>query len=309
MVRESPALEDEGGSGEEVVPPQLELDVLQTHVRFPEAMRFCASNMVRLHNRGRIMGWFLSDRTLAILAHAAVSLAMDARGDDPQSGLSPGSFKAFCTRTGMCGEGRATAILAFMRLTGHLEAEVHPADRRITRLLPSGKMLETMRSRLAAEFAAVAMVCPEVAAAADLLGSEDFEREMARQFLKRWRIGKRFLDHAPALRLFAERDVGMLILFALMLGADPSKPFPPAEPVPLSIAALARYFHVSRTHVLRLIRDAEAAGLVTRLGDKGELVSLSPKLQDGLRRFFATLFQFTALCAWRSAVEEGQDGG
>jgi len=286
------------------VPPQIEIAALQAHPQFSAAMRACMSAMVKLHSRSRILGWFLSDRTLAILAHAAISLAADARDDDPQSGLSPGSFKAFCVRTGMCGEGRATAILAFMRLTGHLEAEVHPADRRITRLRPSEKLLETMRARLSVEFAAVAMVCPEMAPAAGLLGSKEFERAIALEFLKRWRIGERFLDRAPALLLFAERDVGVIILFALMLEADPSGPLPPADPVTLSIAALARRFHVSRTHVLRLIRDAESAGLLTRLGEKGELVSLSPKLQQGIRDFFAAIFQLTALCAWHAVVDE-----
>jgi DNA-binding GntR family transcriptional regulator len=74
--------------------------------------------------------------------------------------------------------------------------------------------------------------------------------------------------------------------------------------VPLSIAALARRFRVSRTHVLRLIRDAESAGLLIRLGEKGELVSFAPQLRQGIRDFFAAIFQLTALCAW-GAVAEG----
>jgi hypothetical protein len=304
MGQDSSALDAGGGRDSDVVPPRLELATLRGHPQFPAAMRACAAGMVKLHVRGRFIGWFLSDRVLAILAHAAVCLDADANDDDPRSGLSPGSFKTFCVRTGMCGEGRATAILAFMRLTGHLEAEVHPADGRITRLRPSAKLLETTRSRLGAEFAALAMVCPEIAPAAERLGDPDFEREMAVEFLKRWRIGARFIDHAPDLRLFLERDVGIVTLFALMLEADPSEPVPPANPVPLSIAALARRFRVSRTHILRLIRDAESAGLMTRLGEKGEQIAFAPKLREAIRDFFAAMFQLTALCAWRAVVEE-----
>jgi hypothetical protein len=306
VVQDSSALDAGRGGGSDAVPPQLERAMLRDHPQFPAAMRACAASMVKLHNRSRFLGWFLSDRTLAILAHAAISLDADASDDDPQSGLSPGSFKSFCARTGMCGEGRATAILAFMRLTGHLEAETHPADRRITRLRPSDKLLETMRSRLGAEFAAVAMICPEIAPAAEQLGSREFEHQMSREFLTRFKIGARFIDHAPDLRLFVERDVGVMVLFALMLEADPAEPLPPANPVPLSIAALARRFRVSRTHVLRLIREAEAAGLMTRLGEKGEQISFAPKLQEGIKDFFAALFQLTALCAWRAVNEDRQ---
>lgn len=304
MVQDSSALDAGGGGDSASVPPQLELAALRGHPQFPAAMRETASRLVDLHSRGRLIGWFLSDRVLAILAHAALCLDADARDDDTNSGLTPVRFKSFCARTGMCGEGRATAILAFMRLTGHLIAETHPADRRITRLRPSDKMLETMRTRLRAQLTGAAMVCPEIASAAERLGCREFERALGSEFLNRWAIGTRFVDHAPHMRLFLERDVGVMILFALMLEADPSEPLPPGKPVPLSIAALARRFNVSRTHILRLIRDAESAGLMTRLGEKGEQIAFAPKLRDGLRNFFASTFQLTALCAWRAVAEE-----
>jgi hypothetical protein len=304
MRQDSSAPDEGSGRDPAPIPPQLALAALRNHPQFPAAVRATATRLVDLHGRGRLIGWFLSDRTLAILAHAAICLDADATDDDTDTGLTPGRFKSFCTRTGMCGEGRATAILAFMRLTGHLVAETHPADRRITRLRPTDKMLETMRMRLRAQYEGAAMVCPEIAPAIERLGDRDFERELSREFLKRWAIGARFVDHAPDLRLFLERDVGIMILFALMLAADPSEPLPPAKPLPLSIAALARRFNVSRTHILRLIREAESEGLMTRLGEKGEQVSFDPRLQDCLRNLFAATFQLAGLCAWHAVAEE-----
>jgi hypothetical protein len=298
MKRVSAALDAGGGRDADFIPPHLELDALRAHPSFPAAIRACAAEMVKLYSRSRFLGWFLSDRTLAILAHMAICLDADANDDDPRSGLTPSRFKSFCVQNGMCSEGRATAILAFMRLTGHLEAETHPADRRITRLRPSLKLLETMRSRLRAQFAGTVMVCPEIAVAADRLGRRDFERIMSLEFLRRYTAGARVIDpRARGLRLFGERDAGLLILLSLMLGADESEPLPPAGPVPLSIAALARRFSVSRTHVLRLIREAESAGFLTRVGEKGELVALGPALNEELRHMFAATFQLAALCA------------
>jgi len=275
----------------------LQLAGLREHPAFPDAIRACAATMIDLHSRNRFLGWFLSDRALAILTQVAVCLDADVRPDDPRSGLTPGRFKSFCAQTGLCSDGRAAAILAFMRLTGHLEAETHPADRLITRLRTSEKMLETTRARLAAQLASIVMLAPALGPAAERLGTPDFDRGLYAEFLRRFSGGARLLADAPQLRLFSERDVGMLCLFAMMLGGEPTDTIPPERPVTLSIAALARRFTVSRTHILRLVRDAEAAGLLRRQGTKGELVAFAPELRQGLRNFFAAMFQLAALCA------------
>jgi hypothetical protein len=246
------------------------------------------------------MGWLMSDRSLIVLSLAAVCLDADTQDDDPGSGLTPGRFKAFCVQNRVCSEGRAAAVLAFMRLSGHLESASHPADRRITLLKPSAKLREMTRSRLEVQLSAAAMVCPEIAPALEQFDRPDIERFFYLQSLSRFKSGMRLLAHAPALRLFADRDVGVLVLYALMLGAPDLDEMPPAGPVPLSIAALSRRFRVSRTHILRLIRDAEAAGLLSRGGERGELVSFSPELRQGFRDFVAAGLQHVAVCAWKA---------
>lgn len=303
MNRDSTASSTGQGSDAGLVPPQLDADVIRAHPRFDEAMRASARAMVELHSRSRFLGWFLSDRALAILAHAAVALDADARDDDPRTGLTPGRFKAFCVDNGLCSEGRATAVLAFMRLTGHLGQQEHPADRRIMRLTPSPKLLETMRSRMRAQLTCAAMVCPEVAPAAERLGNRDFERRLGLEFVRRFSQGIRLVDQASTLRLFTERDVGALVLFALALQGDPADALPTDKPLPLSIAALARRFRVSRTHILRLVRDAESAGLVERVGDKGDRLVIKPQLAEDLRRLFVAVFRLASLCAWPLVVD------
>lgn len=292
------------GDGQGLVPPGFELESFRAHPAFAEAVRACAAGMVGLHSRSRMLGWFLSDRTLAVLSQIAVCMDADARDDDPRSGLTPGRFKSFCVAAGMCSEGRAAAILAFMRLTGHLEAGGHGADRRVTRLRPSAKMLETTRARTRTQFASVALLRPELAPAIERFGRPAFDRGVYAEFLARFVAGQRIMAHAPALRLFSDRDVGMLILFALMLGAGTEDALPPAGPVPLSIAALSRRFKVSRTHVLRLVRDAETAGLLVRHGARGDRLSFSAELRDGLSNVFAGMFQLAGLCARAGLASE-----
>ena len=290
------------------IPPELEIDALRAHPRFAEAMRACARNTIDYHGRGRMIGWLLSDRTLFVLGLAAVGMDADGRPDDSRSGLTPGRFKAFCVHNGVCSEGRAAAILAFMRLSGHLEAESHPADRRITRLRPTAKLFEIARTRLRPQIAAAAMVCPQVAPAVDLFEDPEFERRMYSSLLERYDAGMRLIPHGPALRLFAERDVGVLVLFSLLLEAPASDRLSEDTPLPLSIAALARQFRVSRTHILRLIRDGETAGLLFRAGERGEQVRFSPRLLEDLSRFVAATFQYLALCAWQAMPTDETNG-
>ena len=75
-----------------------------------------------------------------------------------------------------------------------------------------------------------------------------------------YRTGVRLLQFAPELRVFAERNGGLMILFSLVIAADLDDTMPPTRPVRVSISELARRFSVSRVHVGRLLRDAEAEG-------------------------------------------------
>ena len=295
MRRDSSAIEV--GIEGELVPPQYRLSVVLDHPRFDEALRLCAVNSIELYSRGRVMGWLMSDRTLAIVALAAACLDADLQADDLRSGLTPGRFKAFCVQNRVCSEGRAAAVLAFLRLSGHVEAETHPADRRITRLRPSPKLLEMVRTRLRSQIEAAALIFPELGPAILLMGSEDFERRFYLEILSKFNSGMRLLAPAPQLRLFADRDVGVLVLLTLSLETDASDEMPPSGPMKLSIAGLARRYRVSRTHILRMVRDAEAEGLLTRVGEKGEMVCFSPQLREGLRNLIAAMFQYLTVCA------------
>jgi len=46
-------------------------------------------------------------------------------------------------------------------------------------------------------------------------------------------------------------------------------------------------------HVLKLLRDAQAEGLVVRAGG-GQDVAFTPRLAEAVRDFFATLFLYVA---------------
>ena len=105
MRRDSAAIEV--GIEGDLVPPQYRLAVLQDHPRFDEAMRLCAVNSIDMHSRGRVMGWLMSDRTLAVVALAAVCLDADMQADDLRSCHRGAS--AWLARTPSAAPHRATS--------------------------------------------------------------------------------------------------------------------------------------------------------------------------------------------------------
>lgn len=283
-------------SGQFILTSQA-LAALRAHACFAAAMRASVESLIALHRRNRVMGWLLSERPLALIGHAVIYLHFDRRGDGAQTGLTSSRFRTFCTSNRVCSAGRASAILAFLRLTGHIEAVPHPGDRRVTQLRPSEKLMEIARARLERQFEAISLIRPDMTPSIAALGDPDFETVLFRN-LGTWFVsGSRLLDRAPGLRLFAERDAGMLILWSLMLAGEAGDGPVPVKPVPISISALAKQFQVSRTHVLRLLRDAEAAGLLTRGCAKAETITISPDLAEDMQNLQAGLFQLLATCA------------
>jgi hypothetical protein len=137
------------------------------------------------------------------------------------------------------------------------------------------------------------------------LGRDDFERAMIRHMGDQFFAGFRLLMHAPGLALFAEHNAGMVILFNLMLSSTDG--FPPRAPVPSSIASLARRFGVSRTHVLRVLRAAEADKLIERTGEHYDRIVLRPHLVQDVLTMFATIYLYLGRCvrAARADIEVG----
>lgn len=274
---------------------------LRAHPGFSRAMIASARGSVDLHRNSRIMNWMLSDRARALLPYVVFYLDATSRADDPRSGLTVSRAKALCAETGICSPGRAAAFMALLRFGGFVVPAPASVDRRVKRLVPSERLKVVQRERLARQFDAIAMVIPEVADALSMLDDAAFERAfwlyMGEQFIG----GARVLDYAD-LGLFAERHAGMVILFSLMLAGSLDAATLPVGPVVTPLAEIARRFQVSRTHVLRLLRDAEAAGFIAR-DESSDRLRFLPPLVEKLQNMFAAIFLFMGGNARRAVAD------
>jgi hypothetical protein len=192
-------------------------------------------------------------------------------------------------------------MLSLMRVAGYLERAAVTGDKRVRRLVPTAKLLDVQRQRLRRQFEAIAIVLPEAQRASASLGVPEFENALALAIGQEFMSGTRLLSHSPDLKPFAEYSAGMVVLFSLMLATLSQGSFAIGGPLAVSISELARRFRVSRTQVLRLLREAEAGGLLARAGTNYESVVLCPKLKHDMLNMFAVIYLFLTGAAAEAA--------
>lgn len=277
---------------------------LTRHPRFDDALRAVLTANVRLYKGNRILNYVGYDRGRLVIAILAFYLHGLRRPDDPGSGLTAQRLKSLCVEQDICSPGRARAMLSLLRLFGYV-APAAGTDRRFKRLEPTELLIASLRQRWHAVFDAVAMLLPEGDAAGAALGRDDFLAALAHQVVEHYRTGLRAIQFTPELTPFADRNAGLMILFSLAIAGEADDTMPPTRPVHISISELARRFSVSRAHVLRLLREAGAEGLIARASAAQEAVTLLPPLSRALRHSGALLFLFFARCAREALAEVG----
>jgi len=277
---------------------------LRAQPGFGRAIRATATGLVAMYHGSHLLNWLMDDRGRLLFGYLALYLHTTRDPRDSSSGLTPTRMKAICAEFDVCSPGRAGAMLSLMRFSGFLTPDIEVVDRRQRRLVATDKLYTLLRERLKLHYSAMAPLFADGAAMVAALDDKIVDGALVEAMAKRFRAGFRLVHSAPSLGLFGERNAGMLILMSLLIAGDAEDTMPPTRPVPISIAALARRFAVSRPHVLKLIRDAGDEGFLERLGaDHGKVVIL-PRLAEATQNFFATLYLFFADCA-REAMAKG----
>lgn len=265
---------------------------LRAQEGFPAAIRKSARGMLELHRGNRLLNLIVSDRGRFLVTLIALDLHF-SRGETGV-GLVPGRLRRVCAETGTCSPGRASALLTLMRLAEFVVPAPAAKDRRLCELVPTERLVASQRERWRCHLEAVAPLLPEAARGLAQLDRPEFMAEMVRQACAYYYAGFRPMEHVPALRLFGERTGGMFVVLSLLAAGD-DEADRRGDPVAVSITELARRIGTSRTHILRLLSDAAAAGLLERDGANGIVVL--PALREAAYDFFALVLLFLTHCA------------
>lgn len=276
------------------------LNVLCAHPQFDTAMRHSVRSALDYFHTNPVLHRNVKDVGRLILG--VVALYLDATG-----GLTHRRLRTLSGQTGVISAGTATAVLFRMRTIGYVVRDEAGGAGVPRRYRPTPEMIQTFHDRMKIELDSAAMLVPEVAPICDRLGEP---RVFAAVFTA---LGREAIVAASqpraeldVLNRLAVRSAGMLVFYDLLAAADDGVgPFGGPGEVEISVSALARKYEISRSHVLSLLRDLEAAEFVRRAGRDGRW-ALLPALGESLRKFFGVVYLGMAFVAAQAAETLGE---
>ena len=259
------------------------------HPRFGEAVRVLAQNMRTVAAGDPALDGVFKDAGRYIAAMLVIHLHVSG-------GLTLPRLKQLCATSGFLSEGRARAMLQYLRYLGFVELVTPGGTRGIpARYAPTPTLMVAWLRHLAAALDAARIIDPAVGLVleqldrpdvADLLVKVNCETLLASAHLA--------YQEALFLNVFMHRYAGTQIVWILILADE--EVFPPRKPVPLSMAANAKQFRVSRIHIKRLLSDAERAGLL-RYETGGDII-----LEESARTAIRYIYAHQLICLLSSAA-------
>ena len=99
---------------------------LRAHPNFPNAIRTLGSGMLALYRGNRLLNMLINDRGRMVIGYLSLYLHEGGAPDGRGSGFGVGQLKALCAAAGLASPGRTAAMLALMRMSGHIARHRRP---------------------------------------------------------------------------------------------------------------------------------------------------------------------------------------
>ena len=262
------------------------------HPDLGPAVRTLASEMMARAERDRVLDGVFKDAGRYLAAMWAFML-------DQAGGLTLARMKAIAAATGMISPGRARALLQFLEHIGYVQRR--PAGR-TSAYAATPVFLSAWRAHLIAALQAGAVLEPGVEMllqAVDPAVVLSFGRFHAESLMAALGSG---VQAMPFLEAFMHPYAGNQIVWTMLAVAE-GDAFPPERAGPISLSAMSRRFGVSRIHINRLFRRAEAAGLV-RLDREG-VVHFQPAARAELHLLYVAQLTHILIAAGQTARGHG----
>jgi DNA-binding MarR family transcriptional regulator len=176
---------------------------------------------------------------------------------------------------------------------GYLERRTAPHDRRVHILTPTEKMIAQDQDFLVSHYLPLDILFPDPGYAPIMTRDPVFQLKQRLVSRDLFALGAQILTGNPVMMLFQGRDAGVMILLKMrQLAARRGG----AEPLKVSYSDLGGRFGVSRTHVRKLLLEAEQMNLVRLTKAGSQFVELMPQLVLAFDRFVADAMSGHDLC-------------
>ncbi|MBW4023195.1 MAG: hypothetical protein HIU92_08640 [Proteobacteria bacterium] len=242
---------------------------------FARASLAYAAAMVDLHSADWVLNRVINDR-----GRMAAALAMlDLHFQGNQTGFAITDLREQALIHGFASPNRVTALVGALRVAGFLRP-VEATDQRLKKVAPTELFVALFRRLLTLQLQAQVLVRPEIGGAVAALADPSILGVFLHVELVVVRRAA-LAGHETATQALAERANAMVMLYAVFVAE--------AAGALLPISELARRFAVARSHVLSVLKDAEAHGLMM-LDPAARNFRPTARLEQVLYRLFARIF-------------------
>jgi DNA-binding MarR family transcriptional regulator len=271
-------------AGQASLPTYHSTEEILAHPRFRVARDVMLQGMLALYEHEPFLNRLLLEVGRNILF--VVIMCLHARYDEddrttwPTLQLVNESMKAF--GVGLASPRRIADLVSRLIKTGYLAQNASAHDRRIRILAPTPKMLAQDQDWLISHYAPLQVLFPNPGYGPIM------ERDPAFQLTQRVVAGSLFaqagqlMARHPLIFHFMRREAGIMILIKLIELAGAGDTTRDA-----SYSDIGARFGVSRTHVRKLLQEAEKDGLVQVTRGGGHFVRLTPELVQAFDFFIA----------------------
>lgn len=265
-------------------------EMLRTEPSYAEVLRAGTRDSLALYDsQPDVNGVFMDVGSFSL---GVLALYLDAVG-----GITHRRLAELSGTSTILSRGRASAVLALMQFRNLVhKSPVRSAGGQI-RYHPDKKLTRHFRARFRIELDALSIIEP---ALKPLLARWDepgvFPSFVGLLGTELVRAGTMPPPDVDIFNQVGARRAGMLILFAIMHAADNGGDYPSVAPFELSVSATARRFRVSRSQVLRVLRDLTNAGLIELDGSQGG-GRILPTMQQKFPRYGSISHSALLLCA------------
>lgn len=220
---------------------------------FEAAMAAMAHNMLRVCSDDAALNATFKDAGRYVAAMCASALQ--------DEGISLSRLRSLCAAFGIVSSGRVYALLQYMRYLGFIQLWATPDSAGHNCYAATPQFLKSWHVHLKAALSAAGRLNPIGTVAAERLNDPDFAaRFCAVQMRTLSTFSQQTDTSSPLFSVFLHRNAGSQILWTML--AENGDQCPPTDSFYVSAAAIVRRFGTSRMHVGRLLRDAQAKGLL-----------------------------------------------
>jgi DNA-binding MarR family transcriptional regulator len=188
---------------------------------------------------------------------------------------------------------RVHDLVSHLVKAGYLEQRAALQDRRVRILTPTKKMIAQDQDFLVSHYLPLDILFPDPGYAPIMTRDPAFQLKQRLVSRDLFALGAQILAGNPIMMLFQSRDAGVMILIKMMQMAARQGG---AEPLKVSYSDLGGRFGVSRTHVRKLLIEAEEMDLVRLTKAGGQFVELMPQLLQAFDRLIADSMSGHDLC-------------